>query len=246
MLSKGEFVVNKDSAQKHSGLLNYINKGKEVKKYSKGGGVGVSYLQGGGPAEAQSGSPTQVDGTAIKNAAMTIYAASEKIINASIKSLEAGRQMIVGGISNAQSASKFLSSSASNLNSSQQMSQSSVDFGSYSQSLGNTLSGFGESISGFSQSLDGFISGITDEFSKLDSTLKNNFGNFGSSVASFAITVDQFVSSIKDMKVKHEHSHKWDNELNVNVKLDDNNIINSSELKQLILDTIRGEEFNGI
>ena len=246
MLSKGEFVVNKDSAQKHSGLLNYINKGREVKKYSKGGGVGVSYLQGGGPAEAQSGSPTQIDGTAIKNAAMTIYAASEKIIDASIKSLEAGRQMIVGGISNAQSASKFLSSSASNLNSSQQMSQSSVDFGSYSQSLGNTLSGFGESISGFSQSLDGFISGITDEFSKLDSTLRNNFGNFNSSVASFAITVDQFVSSIKDMKVKHEHSHKWENELNVNVLLNDNNIINSSELKQLILDTIRGEEFNGI
>lgn len=246
MLSEGEFVVNKDSAKKHGGLLNYINKGKEVKKYSKGGGVGVSYLQGGGPAEAQSGSPTQVDGTAIKNAAMTIYAASEKIINASIKSLEAGRQMIVGGISNAQSASKFLSSSASNLNSSQQMSQSSVDFGSYSQSLGNTLSGFGESISGFSQSLDGFISGITDEFSKLDSTLRNNFGNFSSSIASFAISVDQLVTSISGMTVKHEHKHKWDNELNVNVKLDDNNIINSSELKQLILDTIRGEEFNGI
>jgi uncharacterized membrane protein len=244
MLSEGEFVVNKDSAKKHGGLLNYINKGKEVKKYSKGGGVGVSYLNEGGPAKA--GSSPQVGGTDIKNAAMTIYSASEKIANAAIRSLEAGKQMIVGGISNAQSASKFLSSSASNLNSSQQMSQSSVDFGSYSQGLGAMLNGFGESISGFSQSLGGFISGITDEFSKLDSTLRNNFGNFDSSVSSFSTAVDNFLDKIKDMKVTHTHSHTWKNELNVNVKLDDNNIINSSELKQLILDTIRGEEFNGI
>ena len=245
MLSEGEFVVNKNSAQKHGGLLNYINKGKEVKKYSKGGGVGVSYLQGGGPAEAQSGSPTQIDGTAIKNAAMTIYAASEKIINAAMKSLEAGRQMIVGGISNNQAGSTMSSSSALSLKSSGEMTQSSGDFGNYAASLSTTLSGFGESISGFSESIDGFISGITDEFSKLNNGLRNNFGNFNSSVASFAITVDQFLEGIKNMQVKHEHHHTFD-DINVNVKLDDNNIINSSELKQLILDTIRGEEFNGI
>jgi hypothetical protein len=225
MLSEGEFVVNKDSAQKHSGLLNYINKGKEIKKYNKGGGVGVSYLQTGGPASSGSSNMMNMDFTPLSNAANSLGETAAKFVNSAAKFVFAG--------------SAIGSASQSSQNSSGKMSE-------FSKSLEGVLSSFGENATSFAESINGFISGISDNFNKFDSILTDNFGSFDSSISSFAKSVDQLVTSISGMTVKHDHSHKWDNDLNVNVKLDDNGIINSAKLKQLVLDLIAGEENNGL
>jgi hypothetical protein len=214
MLSEGEFVVNKDSAKKHGGLLDYINKGKEVKKYSKGGGVGVTYLNDGGktPNAPRASSPyTSND--------------AEKINSASTRMVTAAGMF--------SSTAKSTSDNASRMN-------------DYSNSLDGVLSSFGENATSFSESINEFISGISDNFNKFDSILTDNFGSFNSSVSSFVASVDQLVTSISGMEVTHTHTHKWGDSLNVNVKLDDNGIINSAKLKQLVLDLIAGEQNTGM
>ena len=214
MLSKGEFVVNKDSAQKHSGLLNYINKGKEVKKYNKGGGVGVTYLNDGGktPNPPRASSPYTSDD-------------AEKINSASTRMVTAAGMF--------SSTAKSTSDNASRMN-------------DYSKNLDGVLSSFGENASSFAESISGFISGISDNFNKLDTILTDNFGSFDSSVSSFAATVDQLVTSISGMEVTHTHTHKWDNSLTVDVTLDKKGIINSAELKKLVLELIAGEQDTGL
>lgn len=221
MLSEGEFVVNKDSAQKHSGLLNYINKGKEVKKYSKGGGVGMSYFNDGGGVNAKSNNVYVSD-------------AAAQMSSASSRNATAANIFSVASNNTLQSAEKFVSTGSL-------FASFGLSIENSSQKLNDILSSFNENISSFSESINEFVSGISDSFTSINESLKNNFNNFNSSVVSFSITVDQFLNGIKNMKVKHEHVHTF-NDLNVNVKLDDNGIINSEKLKQFVLNLIAQDQ----